>query len=158
MTELLSPVKKKSILAICICLSFYLPLFCHANEPVSDTETPQLTEAQKRKQKKKEARERKQEQELAQQKQAQTEKKRIFFPDIYRCPECGYEQDIPGKCPDHPFSDLLKTFAKTQNPLEPTELDGNEDLIADIPLSNLTFYGPKPSSASDTASKPTKKL
>jgi hypothetical protein len=62
-----------------------------------------------------------------------------FLPDIFRCPECGYEQDEAGYCPDHNEIELVKILAKGRDPLEPTELDGNEDIIVDIPLKNLEF-------------------
>jgi hypothetical protein len=62
-----------------------------------------------------------------------------FMPDLYRCPECGYEQDEPGTCPDHNDMELTKVLSKGRDPLEPPELDGNEDLIVDIPLKNLEF-------------------
>jgi hypothetical protein len=62
-----------------------------------------------------------------------------FLPDIYRCPECGYEQDEPGFCPDHNEVELVKILAAGRDPLEPSELDGNEDILVDIPLKNLEF-------------------
>lgn len=62
-----------------------------------------------------------------------------FLPDIYRCSECGYEQDEPGFCPDHNEVELVKVLAKGRDPLEPAELDGNEDILVDIPLKNLEF-------------------
>jgi hypothetical protein len=62
-----------------------------------------------------------------------------FLPDIYKCPECGYEQDEPGSCPDHNDMELVKVLSKGRDPLEPSELDGNEDIIVDIPLKNLEF-------------------
>ncbi len=68
-----------------------------------------------------------------------TEKARDYLPDIYRCPECGYEQDEPGTCPDHNTMELIKVLSRGRDPLEPAELDGNEDLIVDIPLKDLQF-------------------
>lgn len=62
-----------------------------------------------------------------------------YMPDIYRCPECGYEQDEPGSCPDHNKIELIKIISKARDPLAPAELDGNEDIIVDIPLKNLEF-------------------
>ena len=62
-----------------------------------------------------------------------------YMPDIYRCPECGYEQDEPGFCPDHNKIELIKVLSKGKDPLAPTELDGNEDILVDIPLSNIKF-------------------
>lgn len=62
-----------------------------------------------------------------------------YVPDIYRCPECGYEQDEPGTCPDHNTLDLVKVISKGRDPLEPAEFDGNEDIIVDVPLKNLLF-------------------
>ncbi|MFZ5952342.1 MAG: hypothetical protein ACOYXC_16690 [Candidatus Rifleibacteriota bacterium] len=62
-----------------------------------------------------------------------------FMPDIFRCPECGYEQDEPGFCPDHDKIELTKVLSRGRDPLEPTELDGNEDILVDVPLKNLEF-------------------
>lgn len=62
-----------------------------------------------------------------------------FLPDVYRCPECGYEQDESGACPDHDQFALVKVLSQGKNPLAPTEVDGNEDLIVDIPLTGLTL-------------------
>ena len=62
-----------------------------------------------------------------------------YVPDIYRCPECGYEQDISGTCPDHTTVDLVIIRDKARNPLAPVEYDGNEDIIVDIPLKNVVF-------------------
>ena len=69
----------------------------------------------------------------------ETEKTVTFLPDIYRCPECGYEQDEEGKCPDHTAIDLVKILSAGRDPLAPSELDGNEDIIVDIPLKNIEF-------------------
>ncbi|GAB4282083.1 MAG: hypothetical protein Kow0029_27450 [Candidatus Rifleibacteriota bacterium] len=62
-----------------------------------------------------------------------------FLPDIYRCPECGYEQDEMGFCPDHNEIELVKVISRGRDPMEPSELDGNEDIVVDIPLKNLEF-------------------
>lgn len=62
-----------------------------------------------------------------------------FLPDIFKCPECGYEQDEEGFCPDHNEAELVKVLAKGRDPLEPSEFDGNEDIVVDIPLKNLEF-------------------
>jgi hypothetical protein len=62
-----------------------------------------------------------------------------YIPEIYRCPECGYEQDSPGLCPDHSLIQLALIVDRTKNPLAPTEYDGNEDILVDIPLKNLVF-------------------
>lgn len=62
-----------------------------------------------------------------------------YVPDIYRCPDCGYEQDVSGTCPDHPTVDLVIIRDKARNPLAPVEYDGNEDIIVDIPLKNVVF-------------------
>ncbi|PKL46355.1 MAG: hypothetical protein CVV42_16705 [Candidatus Riflebacteria bacterium HGW-Riflebacteria-2] len=62
-----------------------------------------------------------------------------FMPDIYRCPECGYEQDEEGYCPDHSAIALVKVLSAGRDPLAPSELDGNEDIIVDIPLKNIEF-------------------
>ncbi len=67
------------------------------------------------------------------------EKAMTYLPDIFRCPECGYEQDEPGNCPDHNTIELVKVLSRGRDPLEPAELDGNEDLIVDIPLKGLQF-------------------
>ncbi|MDD3000958.1 MAG: hypothetical protein PHF29_04325 [Candidatus Riflebacteria bacterium] len=62
-----------------------------------------------------------------------------YVPDIYRCPECGYEQDVIGTCPDHATIDLVFIRDKARDPLAPAEYDGNEDIIVDIPLKNVVF-------------------
>ena len=66
------------------------------------------------------------------------EKSRDYMPDIYRCPDCGYEQDEAGFCPDHTTLELVKIISDTKNPLAPSELDGNEDILVDVPL-NIDF-------------------
>lgn len=73
-----------------------------------------------------------------------------FLPDIFRCPECGYEQDEPGSCPDHDESVLVLVRSKGKNPLEPSEVDGNEDIVVDIPLTGLSLKKAAP--ASETVS------
>jgi len=72
-----------------------------------------------------------------------------FLPDIFRCPECGYEQDEPGFCPDHDESALVLVRSKGKNPLEPSEVDGNEDIVVDIPLTGLSLK--KAATATGTA-------
>lgn len=62
-----------------------------------------------------------------------------FLPDIFRCPECGYEQDEPGTCPDHDESPLVLVRSQGKNPLEPPDVDGNEDIVVDIPLTGLSL-------------------
>ncbi len=62
-----------------------------------------------------------------------------YVPKIYRCPECGYEQDMAGFCPDHNLIELTLIVDRTRNPLAPPEYDGNEDILVDIPLKNLQF-------------------
>lgn len=69
-----------------------------------------------------------------------------FLPDIFRCPECGYEQDEPGTCPDHDESVLILVRSKGKNPLEPSEVDGNEDIVVDIPLTGLSLKKAAPAS------------
>lgn len=69
-----------------------------------------------------------------------------FLPDIFRCPECGYEQDEPGTCPDHDESALILVRSKGKNPLEPSEVDGNEDIVVDIPLTGLSLKKAAPAS------------
>ncbi|MBU1107891.1 MAG: hypothetical protein KKB51_14555 [Candidatus Riflebacteria bacterium] len=69
----------------------------------------------------------------------ETDKTATFLPEIYRCPECGYEQDEEGKCPDHTAIALVKVLSAGRDPLAPSELDGNEDIIVDIPLKNIEF-------------------
>lgn len=66
-----------------------------------------------------------------------------FMPNIFRCLDCGYEQDQEGFCPDHTETSLIIVPDRTRDPLEPVELDGNEDLIVDMPLSGLKFRSPK---------------
>ena len=66
------------------------------------------------------------------------EKSRDYMPDIFRCPDCGYEQDEAGYCPDHTTLELVKIISDVKNPLAPSELDGNEDILVDVPL-NIDF-------------------
>ena len=66
------------------------------------------------------------------------EKSRDYMPDIFRCPDCGYEQDEAGFCPDHTTLELVKIISDIKNPLAPSELDGNEDILVDVPL-NIDF-------------------
>lgn len=73
-----------------------------------------------------------------------------FMPDIFRCPDCGYEQDEPGFCPDHIEVSLIRVPDKNRDPLAPPELDGNEDLIVDIPLRGIQFRKDEPSTATDS--------
>lgn len=73
-----------------------------------------------------------------------------FLPDIFRCPECGYEQDEPGTCPDHDESVLVLVRSKGKNPLEPSEVDGNEDIVVDIPLTGLSLKKATPASGTVT--------
>lgn len=83
-----------------------------------------------------------------------------YVPDIYRCADCGYEQDEPGVCPDHTTVELVKIADKARNPLAPVELDGNEDIIVDIPLKNVVFRKEqlqKESSEKDKEAKENKK-
>jgi len=69
----------------------------------------------------------------------EADKSATFMPDIYRCPECGYEQDEEGNCPDHTTISLVKVLSAGRDPLAPAELDGNEDIIVDVPLKNIEF-------------------
>lgn len=69
----------------------------------------------------------------------EADKSASFLPDIYRCPECGYEQDEEGNCPDHTTITLVKILSAGRDPLAPAELDGNEDIIVDVPLKNIEF-------------------
>ena len=62
------------------------------------------------------------------------DKAKSYMPDIYRCPDCGYEQDEPGFCPDHSTLELVKVISNVKDPMAPTELDGNEDILVDVPL------------------------
>ena len=66
------------------------------------------------------------------------EKSRDYMPEIFRCPDCGYEQDEAGFCPDHTTLELVKIISDIKNPLAPSELDGNEDILVDVPL-NIDF-------------------
>ncbi|NLI78056.1 MAG: hypothetical protein GX442_16685 [Candidatus Riflebacteria bacterium] len=77
-----------------------------------------------------------------------------YLPDIFRCPECGYEQDEPGTCPDHGETELIKILSKGKNPLAPPELDGNEDLLVDVPLTGLVLRKTPAPIASGTAGAP----
>lgn len=61
-----------------------------------------------------------------------------YMPDIYRCPDCGYEQDEAGFCPDHVTLELVKIISNPKDPMAPNELDGNEDILVDVPL-NIVF-------------------
>jgi len=61
-----------------------------------------------------------------------------YMPDIYRCPDCGYEQDEAGFCPDHVTLELVKIISNAKDPMVPNELDGNEDILVDVPL-NIVF-------------------
>jgi hypothetical protein len=70
---------------------------------------------------------------------AEPDENQAYVPEIFRCGECGYEQDEPGNCPDHALAPLTLVLSKGKNPLEPTEVDGNEDLLVDIPLTGLAF-------------------
>ncbi len=79
------------------------------------------------------------------------DKNQSYVPDIFRCPECGYEQDEPGTCPDHDEIQLVMVLSKGKNPLEMGELDGNEDLIVDMPVAGLSLKKAKPGA---TASGP----
>lgn len=67
-----------------------------------------------------------------------SDKTKSYMPDIYRCSECGYEQDEEGFCPDHSTLKLVKIISNQNDPLAPAELDGNEDILVDIPL-NIQF-------------------
>ncbi|MFZ2955539.1 MAG: hypothetical protein WA705_01385 [Candidatus Ozemobacteraceae bacterium] len=69
----------------------------------------------------------------------ETKENQAYLPDIYRCSECGYEQDEAGTCPDHEETALVLVRSKGKNPLEPAEVDGNEDLIVDMPVTGLAF-------------------
>lgn len=72
--------------------------------------------------------------------------------ELYRCPDCGYEQDEAGFCPDHDEQKLVQVLSQGKNPFAPAEVDGNEDLLVDLPLSGLQFRtGP---TASGTAPLP----
>ncbi len=86
---------------------------------------------------------------------AETPETQTWLPDIWRCPECGYEQDEPGTCPDHGETELVKVLAKGKNPLAPAELDGNEDLVVDIPLTGLVLRKTPVTVATGTAAPPT---
>lgn len=72
-----------------------------------------------------------------------------YHPDVYRCAECGYEQDEPGACPDHDANPLVQVISMGKNPLEPPEVDGNEDILTDIPLKDLKFRKTTPIPGSD---------
>lgn len=78
-----------------------------------------------------------------------TEENREFLPELFRCSECGYEQDEEGYCPDHTEIELIKILSRGRDPLEPPELDGNEDIIVDIPLRGLQFRKPSVATTSE---------
>ena len=71
-----------------------------------------------------------------------------FVTELFRCPDCGYEQDESGFCPDHDQQDLAQVLSEGKNPLEPPDVDGNEDILVDIPLTGLQV---RPGAASGTA-------
>ena len=80
------------------------------------------------------------------------EENRDFLPELFRCSECGYEQDEEGSCPDHTEIELIKVLSRGRDPLEPPELDGNEDIIVDIPMRGMQFR--KAPLATDTEELP----
>lgn len=69
----------------------------------------------------------------------ETAENKAHVTELYRCPDCGYEQDETGFCPDHDEQALTLVLSQGRNPLEPAEVDGNEDLLVDLPLSGLQF-------------------
>lgn len=77
------------------------------------------------------------------------EENREFLPELFRCSECGYEQDEEGYCPDHTEIELIKILSRGRNPLEPSELDGNEDIIVDIPFRGLQFRKTPPATSTE---------
>ncbi|MBF0499380.1 MAG: hypothetical protein HQM09_04570 [Candidatus Riflebacteria bacterium] len=81
----------------------------------------------------------------------ESKENQAYLPDIYRCPECGYEQDETGTCPDHDDTELVLVRSKGKNPLEPPEVDGNEDLIVDMPVTGLAFKKNAPSATATAA-------
>lgn len=83
---------------------------------------------------------------------AESEESQKYVPDIFRCADCGYEQDEPGKCPDHERDPLVQVISMGKNPLEPPEVDGNEDILTDLPLTGLKFRKPR------TIASPTKEI
>lgn len=85
---------------------------------------------------------------------AETRENQTWLPDLYRCPECGYEQDETGTCPDHLETSLVLVRAEGKNPLEPPEVDGNEDLIVDMPVTGLVFKKAAPASGTAPVAAP----
>ncbi|MBF0406765.1 MAG: hypothetical protein HQM10_05405 [Candidatus Riflebacteria bacterium] len=75
------------------------------------------------------------------------EETQSYLPDLFRCPECGYEQDEAGTCPDHSEVELINVRSKGKNPLEPQEYDGNEDILVDVQLDDLQFKKKAPEAA-----------
>ncbi len=75
-----------------------------------------------------------------------------YMPDIYRCPDCGYEQDEEGFCPDHSTLALVKIISNPKDPMAPNELDGNEDILVDVPL-NIVFKKDEIESKTDNDSE-----
>ena len=86
---------------------------------------------------------------------AETKENQTWLPDLFRCPECGYEQDESGTCPDHLETTLVLVRVEGKNPLEPPEVDGNEDLIVDMPVTGLVFKKAATASGSASVARPT---
>ncbi len=139
-------MNKFRIIAIITLLSFYGAGFCVLDNSGSDLKLKYSVDAAS----KRNSRKNKKDSKKSESKKAVEEQKedtellmdnelaRNYMPDIYRCPDCGYEQDEPGNCPDHVTLELIKIISDPKDPLAPAELDGNEDILVDVPL-NIQF-------------------
>lgn len=125
-------------LAVLTLFTLVCPGFCSCMSTLFASESYMIAKktSKSRKREKKKDVEKKDDQDLF---LKEATKNNDYLPDIYRCPVCGYEQDEPGTCPDHNKTPLIKILSKGRSPLMPTELDGNEDILVDIPLKSLEF-------------------
>ncbi len=141
MLQLVTSTRVKAVAMITLLafygagFSYHCPLFAQDSQESVSTKKARKSAKKSDGKKKVESEEEKSEELFLPEEEANQK----FLPDIYRCPECGYEQDEPGFCPDHNEIELVKILAAGRDPLEPSELDGNEDILVDIPLKNLEF-------------------
>ena len=137
------PLLTSGLLLLAMTLSSVGPL-CAAPASERDPRSAKdsISRAKDRKEKGKKAEEKK---ETADQEKGEslflpeTAENQTHVTELYRCPDCGYEQDEAGFCPDHDEQALTLVLSQGRNPLEPAEVDGNEDLLVDLPLSGLQF-------------------